>query len=223
MPNFLTDYNLLVNIKNIRLLDQLISFTPGAVVTRDSTKIFTVCATAPCASLLKYFPALRQPNSATKPVKNHVTHQIETADPPVHTNARRLPPERFHAPKAESESLLRQSIIRPSSSNRSSALHIISKKDSNIRLCGDYRALNSCTVMDRHPVHNIKEFLSKLHGSTIFSRIDLVEAFHQISVYPEDIPKKPIITTFGLFEYVRMPFGLRNAAHSFQRFMDKVL
>ena len=99
---------------------------------------------------------------------------------------------------------MRQGIVRPSSSNWSSALHVVPKKNGDIRPCGDYRALNSHTQMDRYPVPNIQEFSSQLAGSAIFSRIDLVKAFHQIPVHPDDIPKIAIITPFGLFEYVRI-------------------
>ncbi|GFW12972.1 hypothetical protein TNCV_3329041 [Trichonephila clavipes] len=68
-----------------------------------------------------------------------------------------------------------------------------------------------------------KNFTSNLHGTKIYSHIDLVKAYHQIPINPDDVHKSAIITPFGLFESTRMRFGLCNAAATFQRFIDEVL
>lgn len=91
------------------------------------------------------------------------------------------------------------------------------------RPCGDYRRLNSITILDQYPVASLEDFAGKLNSKTIFSTIDLTRAYHQILVAKEDIPTTAVITLFGLYEFTRMTFGLCNAAQTFQRFMDMVL
>ena len=62
-----------------------------------------------------------------------------------------------------------------------------------------------------------------IERSNYFSKLNRVRAYYQILVVPSDVPKTAVITPFGLLEFVRMPFGLRNVAQTFQCFMDQVL
>ena len=113
-------------------------------------------------------------------------------------------------------------LIRRSNCPWSSPLHIVLKTDGGLRPCVDYRRLNEITVPDRYPVPNMQDFSARLAGSTIFSKVDLVRGYHQIPVNEEGIPKTAIITPFGLYEFLRMPFGLKNAVQALQRLMDTV-
>ena len=118
--------------------------------------------------------------------------------------------------------MIQQGLCRPSKSPWASPLHLVKKKNSDWRPCGDYRKLNEVTVPDRYSIPFLQDSTHFLHDKTVFSTIDLVRAYQQIPVRESDIPKTAIITPFGLFEFPYMTFGLRNAAQTFQRFMDRV-
>ena len=105
----------------------------------------------------------------------------------------------------------------------SSPLHIVKKKNGGWKPCGDYRRLNTVTVPDRYPLPNIADFMSWISGSTIFSKLDLQKGNQQVPGAPMDIQKTAIITHFGMYKFLHIPFGLQKARNMFQGMMDLVL
>ncbi|GFX90884.1 retrovirus-related Pol polyprotein from transposon opus [Trichonephila clavipes] len=222
--DFLERFELLIDVRNRRLLDGLTSlFIRGTVKQAQSLGLTLVENNSPYNSILSKYTKWFSTNLQPSTNESSVFHCIETKGPPVHYRTRRLNPEKLAYLKRKFGDLMRQGIIRPSKSSYASPIHFVKKSDGSWRICGDFRRLNSVTIPDRYPLPHIHDFVSGLRVKTVFSKIDLVKAYHQIPMEPNDIPKTAVITPIGLFEYVYMTFGLRNAAQTMQSFIDSII
>lgn len=116
--------------------------------------------------------------------------------------------------------LLDRKIIRKSSSQYSSPIVLVKKKSGKLRLCVDFRELNKLTARDNFPMPLIDDQIEQLRDKQYFSRLDLKDAFHHVTIDPESIKYTSFVTPSGQFEYLKMPFGLKNSPAVFMRFVN---
>lgn len=223
--DFLSHYDLLVDVRQRRLID---------TATFQATKLTASATPTPISAVqqglyshvFQEFPQVFKPElrqSPGAPSKHGVYHHIKTTGPPVFSRYRRLHPSKFKAARDAFNEMEDLGICQKAASPWASPLHLVTKADGTWRPCGDYRRLNMLTEPDHYPLPNISDVTSSLHGSKIFSKLDLLKGYFQVPVHPDDIPKTAIITPFGTYTFNYSCFGLRNSGATFQRLMDGIL
>ncbi|KAI1006053.1 hypothetical protein K3495_g2163 [Podosphaera aphanis] len=118
---------------------------------------------------------------------------------------------------------LSKGFIRASSSPAASPVLFVKKSDGSLRLCMDYRALNTITVKNCYPIPLISETLDRLSKARYFTKLDVISAFNRIRIAKGDEWKMAFRTRYGLFESLVMPFGLSNAPSTFQNYINNTL
>lgn len=163
------------------------------------------------------------------PATNLTNHKITlTEDKVINQKQYRYPEVHKEEVEKQINDMLEKEIIKPSNSPYNSPLWIVPKKTDasgkkKWRIVIDFRKLNDLTKQDSYPLPNIDEILDKLGKARYFSAFDLTSGFHQIPLEDKSRELTAFSSNQGHFEFLRMPFGLKNAPATFQRMMDNAL
>ena len=153
-----------------------------------------------------------------------IEHKIElTNNNPGRSRPYLLPHAMRENLKREIEDMLNLGIIRESNSPFAFLIVIVKKKNGSDRICVDYRKLNKLTVADPEPMITAESLFQRLGKSKYYSKIDLSEGYWQISVAEEDIEKTAFKTLDDSYDFLRIPFGIKNSGATSIRGMRKIL
>ncbi|MBW0536859.1 hypothetical protein O181_076574 [Austropuccinia psidii MF-1] len=99
---------------------------------------------------------------------------------------------------------------------------IITWNNDKSRMVSDFRALNTYTISDRYPIPRIHETLTQLSKARLITSMDALKGFHQNFLAPHSRKLLRIIAHCGIYEYLRMPFGIKNLPSHYQRMINTI-
>ena len=152
-------------------------------------------------------------------------HDIELLDhEPFKERFRRIAPPLVEEVRQHIQEMLDRGAIRPSQSPWCNAVVLVRKKDGSLRFCIDFQHLNAKTKKDSYPLPRMQETMESMVGTLYFSCMDLKSSFWQVKM-SEKARQYTAFTvgSMGMYEFLRMPYGLCNAPATFQRLMQNCL
>jgi len=155
---------------------------------------------------------------------NLVEHDIVLkAEASVRRMSYRIPEHLLGALKKEVDLMLSLGIIQPSKSEWCNPVVLVPKKDGTIRFCINFRYLNSVSKFDSYPTLRMDELTERLGKAKYLTTIDLSKGYWQVPLSERSRELTAFRTSWGLFEFTVLPFGLHGAPATFQRLMDLLI
>ena len=175
-------------------------------------------------ALIEEFEELFDTTQVGKLRSAQITLRVDDSDPIFH-KARPVPFSITEKYEEALEKLEAEGVIRKVEHSKWASPTVpVLKSDGSIRICADYsRSINAKSDLEHYLLPTIEEMLAKLSGGDKFTKLDLSQAYHQLELDPASRPYTTISTHKGLYEYVRLPFGIHSAVAIFQRTMESIL
>ena len=175
-------------------------------------------------SLLKKYSNVFATNNKSPNICNKGVHVIKSLDDRVCKDKVRRLPEKWKAEVGKQVvEMLDNEIIKESASPYNSNVILAEKKDNTKRFVIDFRTLNKNTVQDAYPLPDVQDILDNCKDAQFLTQLDLASGYWGIQLDPKDSEKTAFSVPNGKYEFVRMPFGLKNSQATFQRIMDKLV
>jgi hypothetical protein len=154
-----------------------------------------------------------------------LTHDVElVADAaPIKQHPYRVSPMKKEVLAKEVQYLLENDLIEPSQSEWSSPCLLVPKPDGSWRMCTDYRKVNAVTKTDSFPIPRVEDCIDRTGNAQYITKFDLLKGFWQVPLTDRAKEISAFVTPDGLFQYKRLPFGMKNSPMSFQRLIQKVI
>jgi hypothetical protein len=150
------------------------------------------------------------------------TIELQPDTTPISRWPYKMAPKELAELKIQLKKLLDKGYIRLSSSPSGCLALFVKKKDQSLRLCVDYRPLNTITIKNKYLLPYIDILFYQIFCAKVFSKVDLRSGYHQIKIHLEDVPKTAFSTRYGLYGYLVMSFELTNAPTHFMYLMNSV-
>ncbi|XP_058128391.1 uncharacterized protein K02A2.6-like [Anopheles ziemanni] len=177
-----------------------------------------------CKAVLERYPKVFEASIGR--ISNMQAHlRLRENTRPVFLKARKLPFNMIKMVEDELEKLVQEGVLsKVDSSSWATPIVPIRKAHNRVRICGDYKqTVNPNLVVDRHPLPTIDELFASLAGGKKFSKIDLVQAYLQLEVAPEDREILTLSTHRGLYRPNRLMYGIASAPAIWQRQIEVIL